>query len=415
MKNLVIVGVVLAILGGLTAYYFQANSGLSEPKAEIDKAEKDRGTEQSNKVLGSGIPEVSNQQFVDARQWIQQNFPNQAITREAVLMVLAERAVRDKQLKTAVKCYQQVPTSTPKLGMLARLEEGKLLVELNMADEAESALRQFIDAARVATQLDPQQVLDAFKWLTYILSVEIRQEDRCEVLKEQHLIGLADPLDSKQLFFPNLLILNSPAGKKKIAAFLENSPDNLRLQIANARYRTLEGSYEIAIETLTKLREKNPKDLSIAAVLAEAYFESADSTKLAELLAGLPEASATEPWLLRRMRGEHALENKQWSEAIEHFEAVLQKDPANAPSQMGCAKAWTALGNEEKRVQALLRSGIIAEIRVNLSKVQSDAQVACNELASKCKQLGMADAATVFERHAITISQQPKTSDPSKP
>lgn len=410
MKKLVSVCVVLAILGGLVAYYFQSNSKLSDPKANIDES-----TGESNSGLDSGVAEVSNQQFAEARNWIQQNFPKQAITREAVLMVLAERAVRDKQLETAVECYQQVPTETPKLGMLARLEEGKLLVELNMADEAESALRQFINAARVAAELDPQQVLDAFKWLTYILSVEIRQEDRCDVLKEQHLIGLADPLDSKQLFFPNLLILNSPAGKKKIAGFLEKSPDNLRLQIASARYRTLEGSYEVAIDTLTKLRERNPKELAVAAVLAEAYFESADSSAMAVLLASLPAASASEPWLLRRMRGEHALENKQWSQAIEHFEAVLQNDPANAPAQMGCAKAWQALGDEQKRQQALARSGIIAEIRVNLSKVQSDAQIACNELASKCKQLGMAEAAAVFEMHAIAISQQPKANEPTKP
>ncbi len=405
MKKLVLVGVVLAILGGLTAYYFNTNSDLAEPEA----------SGQSSSGLDSGVSEISNQQFAEAHDWIQQNFPNQSITRDAVLMVLAERAVQDKQLETAVKCYQQVPTETPKLGMLARLEQGKLMVELNMADEAESALRQFIDAARVAPELDPKQVLDAFKWLTYILSVEIRQEDRSEVLKEQHFIGLADPLDSKQLFFPNLLILNSPAGKKKIAGFVEKSPDNLRLQIANSRYRTLEGSYELAIETLTKLRDKNPEDLSIAAVLAEAYFESADSMALSKLLASLPEASASEPWLLRRMRGEHALESKQWNQAIEHFEAVLQKDPANAPSQMGCAKAWAALGNEEKRQEALTRSGIIAEIRVNLSKVQSDAQAACLDLASKCKLLGMVEAAAVFERHAAMISQQQKPIAPTNP
>lgn len=42
-------------------------------------------------------------------------------------------------------------------------------------------------------------------------------------------------------------------------------------------------------------------------------------------------------------------------------------------------------------------------------------QVACTELASKCKELGMAKAADVFERHAITISQQQKAGVPTKP
>lgn len=369
--------------------------------------EAEAGASDSNLTSESPLPAgVTQAEYNDAAGWIKTNFPNQPATHEAVLLVVAERATKQSKPETAIECYRSIAATTPKFGLVARLELGKLLVELNRADQAEAALQEYLEAARVASELQPQQVQEAFKWLTYILSVEIRQEDRKQVLREQHKIGLADPLDSKQLFFPNLLILNSPAGKKKLAAFLDADSNNLRLRIAQARYRTLEGSYEDAIKALVALQQENPSDLQVAAALAEAYFENADSDGLSRLMTTLPSRSDNEPWLLTRMRGEYALETKQWQLALDCFEQVLKNDPTNAPAQMGSAKAWAGLGDEPKRQVALQRSGIIAEIRVNLSSVQPNAENACYDLADKCSKLGLDLAAETFKQHAKVISQQ---------
>ncbi|MFO0939879.1 MAG: hypothetical protein U0930_03855 [Pirellulales bacterium] len=397
MKNVIAAILALSLVIALVIYF-----GLSE-KTNLDAKGLSSSGASSEESLPSG---VSLEQFNDSASWFKTNYPEQPVTREAILLVLAERATKQSKPEVAVECYDAISTTTPKLGLVARLEQGKLLVALNQADQAEAALRAYLEAARVASELQPQQVQDAFKWLTYILSVEIRQEDRKQILMEQHQISLADPLDSKQLFFPNLLILNSPAGKKKIAAFLESDPKNLRLRIANARYRTLEGSYDEAIKLLAPLHQEYPNDLTVAAALSEAYFENADSASLKSLLAALPARSDREPWLLTRMRGESALENKQWQVALECFEQVLKNDATNATAQMGIAKSWAGLGEESKRQVALQRSAIIAEIRVNLSSVQPNAENACYDLAEKCAKLGLDLATESFKQHAKVIAQQ---------
>ncbi len=392
----VAVSALILVMGVVLFFFFgERTSDLSgENTAEVSAANTD-------------LPEgIDREGYIQAQDWIKSNFPNQPITQEAVMLVLAERAAKQSKPELAINCYQRIASATPKLGLAARLEQGKLLVELNRADQAEAVLREYMAAARVAAELQPQQVQEAFKWLTYILSVEIRQEDRKQVLLEQHQIALADPLDSKQLFFPNLLILNSPAGKKKLAGFLEADPKNVQLRIANARYRTLEGSYDEALALLGPLRQEYPDDLFVAAATAEALFENADSSGLNKLMAALPSRSDNEPWLLTRMRGESALEAKRWQEALECFEQVLKNDPTNAPAQMGVAKAWAGLGDESKRQVALQRSGIIAEIRVNLSSVQPNAENACYDLAEKCSKLGLDLAADTFKQHAKVISQQ---------
>lgn len=342
--------------------------------------------------------------YSDAEAWFAREYPQAPLTREAIMLVLGDRASESGKIETAVNCYRQIGTQTPMLGLTARLEEGKLLVQLNLADQAENALLQFLVAARTAPQLKPEQVLDAFKWLTYILSVEIRQEDRRAVLIEQTQIGLADPLDSKQLFFPNLLILNSPAGRKKIAEFLLADPENVKLKSAKARYSTLEGDFENAVASLESLSKSHPTDLTIAAALAEAYFESADSPKLSQLIDELPAWQDQEPWLLTRMRGESALESKSWEVAVDFFKKVLLFDPANAPAQMGLVKAYKELGEVDLHRQALERSSILAKIRVNLSTVQPDAVAACNDLAESCSAIGMDQAAEVFRFHARSIA-----------
>jgi thioredoxin-like negative regulator of GroEL len=365
--------------------------------------------------LGLKLPAgVTESEFGQAEQWLRDNYPGQAVTRDAVLLILADQLAKSGKQAQAIECFRSIPTTLPRLGLTARIEQAKLLIELNQAEEAEAVLREFLDAARVAQQLQPEQVLEAFKWLTFILSVEIRQEDRRVVLQEQHEIGLADPLDSKQLFFPNLLILNSPAGRKRIAAFLEKDPDNLKLQVASARYRSLEGKFAEAIEQLEALRAKHSQDLVVAAALAEAYFEAAEAEKLDRLISDLPAVDSAEPWLLTRMRGEHALEQGNWQAALDCFNRVLETDPANAPAQMGSAKALAQLGDDPKHQQALKRSGLLAEIRVNLSSVQADAQAACLLLAEKCRQIDMIPAAAAFENHAKLIGQQsPPSAQPN--
>jgi predicted Zn-dependent protease len=154
------------------------------------------------------------------------------------------------------------------------------------------------------------------------------------------------------------------------------------------------------------LLAEHPDDTRIGAALLEAYYESNDLERFDAVLKELPPYAPFEPWLLTRMRGEGAMEAKQYEDAIRYFKAVLEADPANAPSQMGLARAYQAIGDEKSRAEALRRSGILAEIRVNLSSVQPDAAAAATELAEKCEAINFAPAANVFHLHAEAIQRQ---------
>jgi predicted Zn-dependent protease len=354
-------------------------------------------------------PEDSSQ----AIAWLQEKHGINSPSDVEIILAAGGIAIAEEDYEKASRYFDQVKTEVPRFGMTARLEQGVALLKLNFATPAEQNLRKFLDAARSAENPEASQVLDGFKWLTYLLSVQIRQEERKLLLEEQHAIDLADPLDSKQLYFPNLLILNSPAGRTRLAKLIENEPTNLSLLVASARYQTLAGEFDSAIESLEKLRRTRLEDLSIAAALAEAFVESDQLEEAGMLIDAIPSYQSTEPWLLTRMRGELALHREKWNDALKYFSKVLEADPANAPAQMGVAMAYEKLGDKDNHKEALRRSGVLAKIRVNLGSVQSDAEAACLDLATQCRAVDMEAAAKVFERHAARIKSQAKIGAPA--
>lgn len=355
---------------------------------------------------------LSREDSNQAIAWLREKYGINNPSEVEIVIAAGGLAVTAEDYEKATRYFDLVPTEIPRFGMTARLEQGVALLKLDFATPAEQNLRKFLEAARAAENPDPTQVLDGFKWLTFLLSVQIRQEERKLLLEEQHTIELADPLDSKQLYFPNLLILNSPSGRTRLAKLLENEPTNLSLLVASARYQTLAGDFDAAIDSLQKLRRSRLDDLTIAAALAEALVESNRMEDAAGLIDSIPAYQATEPWLLTRMRGELSLHREKWSEAIEHFKVVLSADPANAPAQMGVAMAYEKLGDKENHEEALRRSSVIAKIRVNLGSVQTDAAAACLDLATQCREINMEAAAKAFEKHAARIKSQSKINAP---
>lgn len=360
------------------------------------------GAESSTVDLPAGL---SLAEYRLAEKQFKERFPQREVRREEALLMAADLAAADHKPDVAVACYRAIPSDQSEFGLAARLQEGLLLIENNRATEAEAAFQAYLERARVATRLAPQDVITAFKWLTFILSVEIRLEERKPLLEELHAIGLADPLDSKQLYFPQLLILNSAAGRTRIEQFLKNEPQNVRVRLAHARYKTLEGQFDVGIELLEQLHKEYPADKGIAAALLEAYFESGQAEKLGPILASLPPHQPDEPWLLVRMRAESAMLAKDYPTAEQLFKAALAQDPTYAACQIGLSRVYAAQGNSEAQQQALNRSTIMADIRVNLTKVQPNAAAAASELAVKCTELGLTDAAKAFETHAENIKR----------
>lgn len=354
---------------------------------------------------GTDLPEgVSPEEYAAAERQFREKY-GVAPDRLDVLSLAGELAWREERLETAAACFREIPSDDRKYGPSARLQQAQVLVKLKRADEAERNFREFLALSAKSSATPRAHIVTAYKWLTYLLSVELRFEERKDVLAEMHARGLADVYDSKQLYFPHLLIWHTSSGSRPVAEFLEEDPENPRLRIAMARYLTFEGKLDESRAILEQLRRERPKDPACAAALLECFFEGNDWEQFTAVAGSLPEYTASEPWLLTWMRGEFALHQERWQDAATHFERVLQSDPTNSSCNMGLARAGAELGRDEAHQEALRRSLVLSRIRANLGNTTEHNPEAALELASECDQLGLQDAAETFRRHARRIEQ----------
>jgi tetratricopeptide (TPR) repeat protein len=327
-----------------------------------------------------------------------------------VISVAAELAVAEGRMEDAVACFAVIPNGHPGYGPSARLQEGHLLLELDRAQDAEDSLRAFLSLAVQTPNVRPVDVYAARTRLAFILSVELRIEERQALLASAHESGIVDNFNSKQYFFPHLLIFRSKTGSHRLDQFLKVDPNNPRLRLARARYLTAQGELDESLAELKKLDTEKPGDLAVAAAMLECHFEADDWDQFGEFLKSVSDYRIGEPWLLTRMRGHFAMEQGQWEEAVTHFEQVLAADRANPAAQIALVKAYGHLGQTEKARAATDRSATIAKIRVDLGNDRG-----LKELATDCEKIGMPDAAAVFRRHAETMTQEALKSFQSRP
>ena len=319
-----------------------------------------------------------------------------------VLSIAGELAIRDGRLPAAVACFQQIPSNHPRYGASSRLQQAQVLLQLNQAEPAEQNFREYLELEGTQSS---ESVVTARKWLTYILSVQLRFEDRQQSLADAHESGTADVNDSKQFFFPNLLLWNSAAGKKRLAAFIEAEPRDLTLRVAQGRYLTGDGQLDASATLLEELHRQRPESRPCLAALLESHFEKSDWKRFSEVANLLPPYEPTEPWLLTRMRAEFALQQQRWDDAVREFEHLAKAEPANPWSCMGLARAYGELNQPAEREKMLARSLILSRIRVSLSNIREDNPASARKLADECRLLGLEKAAAAFDRHAQRIGQ----------
>lgn len=324
--------------------------------------------------------------------------------RRDVFSYLGELSAEERDWNTALVCFRQIPSDDPKYGRSARLQEAEILLDLNRASQAEERLREFLALALREPRPSPGSLRAAYERLAYILSVELRFEDRKPILAEMHALGIANVNESKQYYFPNLLIWRSSTGRHRLREFLAEEPAHWPLHVAQGRYLTAEGKLDEARSLLETLCAREPENLEAASALLECCYEAGDQSSLAKVLDSLPPSEADEPWLLVRMRGELALATQRFQDAISHFQSVLESDPANPECHMGLAKAYEALRQTDKRDETLRHSEVLARIRVFLSNVTEEDAKACLELAAMCEEIELREAAQTYRKHAERIS-----------
>lgn len=322
-----------------------------------------------------------------------------------ILSLLGEVAVGEGRLETAVACFREIPSRHPKYGLSARLQENQVLLRLNRAREAERSLRAYLALAAGNSRVPGEHLAVARRSLAYLFSVELRFEDRKAILADLHAAGAADVYDSKQYYFPSLLISRSAFGKEKLEAFLRHDPGDPVLKTALGRYETGAGDLDAARATLTDVARSRPGDLACVAALLECHFEADERRPFADLAKSLPDFHAGEPWLLTQLRGQFALQESRPDDALRYFERVLEQDPANPICRMGLARAYGASGRAAEREEALRRSLVLSEIRVSLSGVTEEDPQAAMDLASRCDRAGLTEAAETFRGHAERIAR----------
>jgi len=321
-----------------------------------------------------------------------------------VLSFAAELAVVDGRIQDAIACFSEIPSSDSRYGLSARLQEGQLLLDLNRAADAEAAFRRYLSLAARTPDVAPLNLYAARRRLAFILSVELRLEDRQALLRSSHESGVVDVFDSKQFFFPHLLIWNSTTGRLRLTEFLKVDPDNRDLRLAEARYLTSLGQIEQAQSQLKLLLDEKPDDLPAIAALLESYYEAGDSKNLQQLLSVSPAYRIAEPWLLTRMRGHAAMERQDWKLAVTRFSEVLTADRTNPWAQSAIARASEKLQDPGMARLAQARAYGIAKIRAALAR--EDHNEALEDLAQACGKIGMPDAAATFQRHAETYRRK---------
>lgn len=320
-----------------------------------------------------------------------------------VLSVLGEMAVSENKLETALALYQEIPTKHQKYGLSTKLRTGEIFIHLNRAAESEQAFQEFLIRARSESGNSAEDLRTARSWLCYLYSVQMRFEERKPILAELHESESASVFESKQFFFPSLLIWNSSTGRERLRQFLEETPDDPLLNIAEGRYLTGEGRLEEALALLVSLRNRMGDDKRSISAILECLFENNDWSAFSDVMKGVSHIARDDPWLLTQMRGEYALHRSEWEEAIVYFKRLLEEDSTNTIACMGMSRAYRQLGLIDESKQMQFRSLTLARIRPALSKVTETDFTASEDLARECEILGLEDAAETFREHARRI------------
>lgn len=322
-----------------------------------------------------------------------------------LLMALAETAARNEQPDVAIDCFERVPSDHIRYGASARFQEAEILLRANRVEKAEASFREFLTLQEGQPGSDRKYLRKARAWLAFIMTIELRFEERKLLLQQMIQNREFDVYDAKQLYFPSLSANYSTQISNRLDDFLEQAPTCRPLLVAQARYLVRQGKLDAADQLLQTIRLQYPTDSETIAATLECLFELADWKRFESVISAAPKFTPDEPWLLTQMRAEFARYSKDWSAAEKYFRKVLESDPANPTCHMGLASALFSLEKTDERKEIQDHSLILAKIRVYLSAVDQNSSGGLRALAKDAKSIGMFEAAESFELLADRVER----------
>lgn len=352
---------------------------------------------------------TSRRDYQTAREAFEIKYGRKA-NRVDVLSYLAELQLSRGRLAEAVDCFDLIPTSHPEYGRMARFQEGRTLLTLHRAVDAEHQFREVIACEEESPRLEPKYLLDARQRLRHILEVELRFEERKPLLAGMVQRGEADHFETIVYCFPSHLRWNGHDAVKWLEEFHEQNPSDRLLNIALGRYRTGQGKLEEARGILEPIVRQFPDDRWATAVLIACLKESGESDAADKLIEALPPLSPTDPWLLMLQRGSNALENGQHEAAALSYEALLSQDRTNTEAWQKMALIERLRVNEAKRARAV-------EVAAGLSRIQNHIGKGIQRPEDPNSFMDVADvcAEIEFDAEAMILTKFTQKSAPNHP
>lgn len=326
--------------------------------------------------------------------------------RNDVLYALAERAIVEKRFETAVSCLASIPTSHPEYGRMARYGQGIVLVELHRAVEAEQQLRELISLEETSPKIKHQYLVIARQRLRHILEVELRFEERHQLLRAVIDRDEDQSFESLVACFPSLMRWNGPDSVQWIEHFQAKNPEDRHLNIALGRYRISQGRLEEARKILEPVVQQYPHDLSALAALIACLRESDAAEDLARLVKTLPSQSPEDPWLLLVQRGALAMQDEKPDVAAAAYEQLLKQDRTCAEAWQGLGQAARLLKDDAAKDRAFKMSTTLGHIQNRLARTIDEPlnPAAFLDIADQCAEISLNREGAVMTRCAMRVT-----------
>lgn len=317
--------------------------------------------------------------------------------REDVLFELGRRAAERGDWKVADDCFRVVPIDHRRCGQAAAYLHGQVLLQQRRLSEAEPRLVEFLAAVDHQQQplVSPADAAAARKSLSYLLALELRFEERAELLRTMVAHGEAGPFDLVARYFPSLLQWNGAHGVEQIEAALKHDPHNFALRVALGRYRTGGGQLDEAAEILLKCYEERPNNLNAVAAVIECHLERGAWSEAQRLIEATGPTNDHEPWLMLRLRGRLLQHASEFAAAAVAFERAIAADPSSTESYAALADCCRNLSDTKCRDAALHTLQGLARIQSRLGHIaqQPDDMQPLIEVAEICETIGWKAAA----------------------
>ena len=321
---------------------------------------------------------------------------------------LAEWLLVRKRPADAVECFAVIPTSHPTYGRMARYQQGRTLLAMHRAVEAELQLREVILLEESSPTIKPEYLIHARQRLRHILEVELRFEERHRLLRGVIDRGEDQAFEPAAGCFPSLGRWNGPDAVLWVEHFHAINPDNLPLTIALGRYRTSQGRTKEARQILETVVREHPLNLSALAALIACLREADDPDELSRIILTLPPRSPDDPWLLLLQRGADAIQNGKAQEAAAAYEQLLQQDRTCAEAWQGLGQAARLLDDIPRRKKALEMATALGRFPNHLGKT-TQASFDSNsflDIADLCAEISLNREGAVMTRCARRLAPE---------